>query len=281
MYHKLKMLFLSLMLSSIGLISFYFSLDEKNMFVEQLNSTEVDINQQTVALAVDEFSASKFLYNFFFIDEFYYVYIVILFIIIGFFSTSTLLQYRLSGLGNLYVSREHYKKYLLQNIFHEIKKITFLIITSMALIHIFSFFIGSGYKDITIGDIQWSSLKIIYIFSLTTLLLILYILFAVVISMLVSMWLESIYLAYLLPLIMFLLIPVFIGSTLGNIFPLLGDTIKNIIPFIFLTSTSTILESNTDIAIYIFQTSIFFFLLLGITTILYKLNIKKFTETYI
>lgn len=281
MYHKLKMLFLSLMLSSIGLISFYFSLDEKNMFVEQLNSTEVDINQQTVALAVDEFSASKFLYNFFFIDEFYYVYIVILFIIIGFFSTSTLLQYRLSGLGNLYVSREHYKKYLLQNIFHEIKKITFLIITSMALIHIFSFFIGNGYKDITIGDIQWSSLKIIYIFSLTTLLLILYILFAVVISMLVSMWLESIYLAYLLPLIMFLLIPVFIGSTLGNIFPLLGDTIKNIIPFIFLTSTSTILESNTDIAIYIFQTSIFFFLLLGITTILYKLNIKKFTETYI
>ena len=281
MKYKLKLPALSFLLSITGIISIFFSLQEKNMLISQLKVNSEDFNAVTARRALAEYTGTQFLYDFFFTNEFYYIYIIILFLIVGFLSSSNLLNQRLTGLGNLHVSRSGYTRYLNTSIIYETKKVAFLIIYSMFFIFSFSLLVGKGFSSITIDDRTVNVFQSTMVFLYTIIILIVYTSIALIISLMLTMKLSNLYVSYIFPLAVFILIPILISSTFGNSFISIGKIINLFIPFTFLTETFKLLESSSNNSNYIFHLLFLFTIYLTMSISIYKSNKKYFSENYI
>lgn len=277
-YLKSKLTILILLSSAIlFIISIIFLNSELNEFRILIDSGSSDISISNIKKILENYRATNFIGQFFYNSEFYHIYIFMHLIFIGVFLSSEGLNRLSSGYGNFLQTRFNYKNHISKLLLSQslyiliIQSIIFIIFLIISLA-ISNFKLGI----MTIGDMNLSFapaiLIIIFQFLITSLFLIL----CNIISFSVYSFTNNTYLIQSIPLVFITLLPILLGSTLGNLNKFFGVFFTILIPF----------ESLYFIKDYILGSkslnSLFYMLIMILTAIiLYKYNVEKFSKDYI
>ena len=277
---KSQNLLLALVLSIPGFTSILFSYINKKELENQLLTQSADLNKENLTKIITNYSGTQFFYDFL-SGEYYSIYLVLLLLVFGFFITHRLNSDQLLGIGNYAVVRQSYQHYVKKQL--KVSLIDGVTIVSESFIFIFllSIIIGKGYSPLVYGDKIVSSMKMSIIFLGFYSFLMIFMLLVVCIALLGNMWLSTIYITYLSPLIVFLFFPIIIVYLLSIFLPdNLDNTLKLFIPFNLLNNFSdylTLNQSFLNISLKCYPLAL---IAIGAFYI-YKRNLHEFSETYL
>lgn len=265
----------------IGVASYYMSYMEKNTFINQLNSNSDDLNYQTLNLIIENYSGMQFFTNFLYSDDFYQIFIIVLFAGLGIFLGYIHYDYKEKGLGTLIITRSNFSKYIRTICIAQTFYITTLIFIVMSILFVLAFIAGGlkftygGIGEYNLSFVQGSLIALSHI-----IMLMFYTILVSLITLLTPVFIHNKYLIQVFPVITFIIAPIIMGSTIANLTPILGRIIYSFIPFITLNIIPTLL--TTDIPVQSILVSIVPFLLLLFSFyLLYRLNIRKYSEDYL
>lgn len=264
-----------------GFISFYMSYGEKQEFVRQMQIGAEDLNIHAVKNLIENYKGMTFLTNFLFRSDFYQVFIIILFIGIGIFMGSLIQTQKEEGYGNLIVTRTTYRSYL-TNIMKAQSLYLLTLLSGVFLIYIIGAFSIGGWSTNFdgIGGYEGGFATIIFLVFVHMTLLIIYTITVNNVTLLSPLMTDNKYVIQGVPIMFFLVIPMVLGSTVANLSGLLGSIISLFIPFLTLNITYEYIMFELSVFELLFSLS-GFFLLIGAFFLLYRANIKKFSEDYI
>lgn len=238
-----------LILVLVGTISFYMSYSEKQMFVNLVeNDFSADLNRDSLIELVNSYHGITFLFNFWFNSDFSQLTTMILFVWVGVFLTPNIFMQKEQGFGNLIVVRTSYHDYLRYNLGAQ----TLYVFTVIAVATILELIIaliwgGSNIEYAYIGEYKLGIVEIILVVLLQIMVFTIYTSLINGIASMCGIFIKNQYVLQALPLIVFVILPMLLASTLGNIF----EWFARIIVYFLVNNVSflisNILQSNFSI----------------------------------
>lgn len=272
-------------LTIIEIISFAISLSDKNMFLSQLNLPAADINITALQKLIEDYNGFKFMFDSWFLSDLYFIFIVALMLFIGIFLSYQVQKHKDDCYGNLLVSRIGYKKYLANTLISQSLYIFSIIAITNLLSLIIAFIFGGLGNGTDLATFNLNAVQSLSIIFVQTMFMSVIMVLINGCSLLVSSFIKNKYFLQAFPLLVFLIIPQLIVSTLGNISDFIG---KITMPFVLwnefmaidnILNEYTIKEkfSVSEVIYYIIPIITYLVLL----TVLYLINLKKNEREYI
>lgn len=272
-------------LTVISVISFIISLSQKKMCISQLNSPTESININALKEFIEDFNVFEFMYDFWFVSEFYLISIIAFLLFVGIFLSHQIQKQKETAYGNLLVSRIGYKKYLDSMLISQSLYIFSVVVISSFISIIIALILGGFGNSSQLGGFDLNLIQSLIIVLAQIMITAVIMVLINGCSLLFSTFIKNKYILQAFPLFMFFIIPQLIVSTLGNISDFIG---KITLPFILqseLMAIDNILNEyiNTDkfeisnIAFYLIPIISYF----ALFTVLYCINIKKNEREYI
>lgn len=279
---KSKSTLIILVLVGISVFSFiFFSLSEKQMFIDQLSSGAPDLNISALRELIDNFTGVRFVFDFWFVSDFFILFIVALLLWIGIFLSANLQVQKENGFGNLIVTRSEYKYYLRSMLQAQTLYIFTVITISTGLMTLIALFMGGvSFHYIPLGGYDLSLSGAIMIMTAQVILMSISVSLINAICLVSSLWINNKYVIQALPLVGFGLLPWFLGAMSGGLSRSFERLIIYFAPHnLFYTLEPMINEHFQLSEIVILQIPLITYSILFI--VLYKLNIKKFSDNYL
>lgn len=274
-------LLLILILVLIGFASYYVSFLELESFRNQLNTDSPDLNMSALQSLIDNFGAMVYFTDFIFSSDFYQLFIIILFLGIGVSLSSTTMSFMKSGLGNTVVVRAGYKRFLKELIIAQSLYITILIMIVMSILFITALIISGGsLSPVNFGESSFNFVQMLGIVIAHIGILIVFSVVVNLITLLTPLFIKNLYIVQGFPVVVFIMIPTILGSTLANLSPFLGQVIYIMIPFITLATIPTYLITDISIIFAMLQLIAIPFLFI-LAFIILRLNIHTFSKDYL
>lgn len=181
--------------------------------------------------------------------------------------------------------RTHYVDYLQLKIKVLLAYVASILFISFLSVTILAYVIGGyqGLADIGTGYLSFGQQMLSWLGQ--WLILILFFCLLAVISMLMSVVIENRYLLQLFPVIAFLLVPIFISSTLGNLVYGVGVLMEGFISWnyqrIMYGLLHTAAENGGPSLGFLFPYMIAFVFFVLCVVVLYRANVKRFRTDYL
>ena len=269
----------------ISIISFYISLSDKNMFISQLNNPAEDINIESLKTFIQHYNGFKFLFDFWYVSDFYFIFIIALLLFVGIFLSYQIQKHKDESYGNLLVTRISYKKYLNNTLISQSLYIFSIITIANFISLIIAFFIGGFGGNTELGSFKINIIQALIIIFIQNIFMSFIVILINGCSLLISCLIRNKYILQVLPLLIFFIFPQLIISTLGNF----SDIIGNIaLPFVLMNELIAISNIINDYVINdrIFYSEIIYYLIPILTyfilfIVLYCINLKKNERDYI
>lgn len=277
-FYSLKTIIIILILVSLGIMSFYYSYQEKCTFLQMQAEKPQDVNLDKVSEVIEENNGIQFNVNFMLLSDFFEIYVIILLLFCGIFISSKIREMLESGQINNIIARTSYKKYVKSILIAQSLYITTIISISMLINLIIGYVVGGKGNGLgIIGTYSFDFPIFVLICIVQIIITSLFITLVNGVSLLSSVYIKKKLLIQCLPFFVFLLLPLLISSTIGNIFYSIGTITSYFVPFQNLKGIYWILQYDFDI-LYILAELLPYITYIILFRILYKKNIKKFSE---
>lgn len=285
MMKSISTIIIIIILTVISVFSFAVSFSDKKMFISQLDRHIEDINIDSLKVLIEHYNGFKFMFNFWFVSDFYFIFIVALLLFTGVFLSYQIQKHKEEAYGNLLISRIGYKKYL-NNILVSQSLYIFSVVTITSLISlIIAFIIGGFGRYTSLGGFGISSIQAILIIFVQNMLMSIVMVLINGCSLMVSCFIKNKYVLQAFPLFIFLILPQLIVSTLGNVSSFIGNITLPFVLWNEFMAIDNILNDYvnikkfdiSEIAYYLIPIITYF----ALFTALYCINIKKNERDYI
>ncbi len=262
----------------LGLISFYVSYNDKQSFINTLSMNYEDIDNIRMQELISNYNGIKFVIDFMLQSDFFQMYVIILFLFFGVFLAPTLHNMIESGQENFILSRTSYKRHAEILIKSQSAYIASIVGITMVILAIIGYIVGGIGSGIgSIGEYTfgiWGFLLICIIHILLT------ITFTVLVNGLClfsNVVIKDKYFIQSLPFALFIMTPIIISSTLGNIIAVIGHVFGAFVPFTSLSVIYWTLQYRFDFS-YLFVIALPYVFYVFLLIKLYKNNIKNFSK---
>ncbi len=264
-------------------LSFYFTYQDKLEWVKVLTTSNEDINTISVQENIDNYVGIRFLSDYYF-GDFSQMSNTFILIFIGIFISPVLAKFLNTGFGNFILARESYsyllKAELLANVFY----INILYIVSNFIVLLIGFGLGGLNEHYEYGVFSLNRVQQILVLVLNILLMSILISLITAISMSMNLYSNNEFILAMIPLSLYLILPLIISSTLGNIFKPISHAIS---PFIIgdfqnvihRQLTVTVIDGNS-LQKNILPNIAMLALSLFVAIVLIHKNIRKYKELY-
>ncbi|MCL1990052.1 MAG: hypothetical protein FWG67_04095 [Defluviitaleaceae bacterium] len=279
-YSKSTVLILFL-LTSISLISFLFSLNDKEMWISMLSDVSVDLNQESLMALIADYTAPRFVFDFWFNSGLFSISLMLLYAWSGAFLSAQLQTEKENGFGNLLMMRMNYKTRLSHLLISQSLYIATIVSSSIVISFILAFALGGVPTTYTrLGDGHLLSFPQVLLVALIQAIWIsLWVILVNGISMLCNALVKNKYVVQALPALLFIFTPYLLGTVIGNLFPLVGRVLIYFIPD---TLVTVINMAFNDGSIHFILWSISpIFILILIFVGMYKINVKKYMSDFL
>lgn len=273
-----KTIIVLLILVTLGIASFYIDFKDRSLYIQQFNSKPSDVNLVAMEKLIDDYNGVKFNINFFTTSDFIQIYIIILLLFIGIFLSSEMQKMVESGQENYILCRTNYKKHSKDLFIAQSLYIETIIGISFLLITILGFIIGgtgSGVTTIGIYEFNFISsiLLIIFQFIVISLLLIL----VNGISLFLNIYIKNKLVIQCIPIVLFLIVPLLVASSIGNIFLPVGKVIGLFVPFSMVLHSYFMLQEELTI-MGLFDLLIPIVVYCGLFSFIFRINRKTYSK---
>lgn len=270
-----------ILLIGLSLISFFMSLSEKNVFLDQFqNSFSEDLNRTALKNLLESYTGIRFLFNYWFESDFSQIAIMIIYAWAGVFLSHELFSKKENGYGNMIVCRITYKEYFFNIISAQSIYIFTIVITSTLLQTLIAMIMGGfTFNGVSIGGYQLDLKETFLIFILQIIIISLHTITINIIATSCSCFIKNKYLIQSVPLF-FAIVPTIISSTLGNISTFISS-------FIFYFEVHSVTNMISNIFNASFNSTEIIFSMLPLITfsllsvVLILINIKQTKRDYI
>ncbi len=277
---KATLIIIVLILLSAG--EFLISHFEKQELVGQLNSEFAeDLNIEALTYLIENYTGVKFMFNYWFNNDFGHVAMIVLFIWAGIFLSPSLIARKETGLGNLIVSRKKYSKFALTVLGAQTVYV-YIIIAAATVLQFLVAQIWGGF-DTTglIGpyDLNFGQILLVTLFQIV--IISLYGSFSVIISTLCETFIKNKYALQILPFVAFYAVPLLIRNTLGNIIPMVVTITDYFMPYGVPCLISRILNNMDEFSTIITRGTVPVVIMAIIFAVLFAINVKQNSRDYI
>lgn len=283
-FFSIQTLFAVSFILIMGFGSYFFSLVNKRNLTVQLSSGAKDLNANVVERMLYEYNGGlRFFYNFISSNDFFFFVVLVLLIWIGIFLSAEMLSDKNSGFGNFYMVRQKYSKSFGKFCFIGMMQITSVMFFSMFLLFVFSFIWGGwSATGLQNGESNLSFFSGVLFCWLQICFVTLYCILIFLISASLAMFINNIYITRIFPVLVFIIIPQVLGSTLANVFPVQGRYLIQFIPMQVIASLTGVLTLNAQLHPSVYLHAV---LSVGILVVVFAFlglyNIRTFSRDYL
>ena len=277
-FFNIRTVIIIVFLIFLGTMSFFYSFQEKNVFKEMLVEQPEDVNLDRVEEVIEGLNGIQFNINYILQSDFFEIYVIILLLFCGIFLSSRIREMVDNGQINYILPRVSYKKYA-KNLFVS-QSLYIVVIVSISIL--ISFLIGYVVGGIgsglgSIGDYSFGFAIFIGITIIQILLTSFFMILVNGISLFLSVYIKKKLVIQCLPFFIFLLLPLVISSTIGNLFYSVGTITSYFVPFQNLKGIYWLLQYHFDV-LYILAEIVPYITYTVLLFVIYKKNIKHFSE---
>ena len=253
----------------------------KALFEDQLLSNSPDLNKEALVDVIKNYTGVRFWYDFWYLSDFFPLFIIVIFLWVGVFLSNQIQSQKEAGYGNLVITRKPYKRYFVDILAAQslyivtVLSVVFVLLFSLAMV-----WGGTYFNKLEVGiyDFGLGGVGIGLIIQIVQLLLLT--IFVNILSQSCNIWIKNKYLLQGVPIILFALLPMVLGSTIANFSSSIGGFIKLFIPFATLLSLDSICQYEVTFGI-VFNAALPYIIYMGIAILLSCLNVKKNSENYL
>lgn len=277
-FFNIRTVIIIISLILLGIISFFYSFQEKSVFREMLIEQPIDVNLDRVEEVVNGLNGIQFNINYILQSDFFEIYVIILLLFCGIFLSSRIREMIDSGQINYILTRIPYKKYAKNLFISQSLYILVIISISIFISSLIGYMVGGiGNGMGSIGDYSFGFIIFIVITVVQILLTSIFMILVNGISLFLSVYVKKKLVIQSMPFFIFLLFPLIISSTIGNSFNFIGTITSYFVPFQNLKGIYWILQYHFDI-LYILAEILPYTTYIVLLFIVYKKNIKHFSE---
>jgi hypothetical protein len=251
------------------------------MFIDQLSSGAADLNIPVLQETIDNYTGIRFVFDFWFVSDFFIISNIVLLLWLGIFLSANLQIQNENGFGNLIVTRSGYKSYLYSIILSQTLYIFAVIAISTGLMVLIALFMGGvSFHFVQIGEYRLNLVGAIATIVVQVILMSVYASLINAICLVSNLWIRNIYVIQALPIVGFALLPLLLGSTIGNLSQIFARIIIRYLPQELFNSLQIMFDVH-------FQLSEIILCLIPLITyvilfaLLYRFNAEKFSENYL
>ena len=276
--NEFKRLFIILILIVLGIISFIVSYNDRQLYIDTLNMGYEDVNSDAMINLINNYNGMKFNLDFYLTSDFFQIFVIVLFLFCGIFLTSNLQNMIETGQENFIISRIKYSSHLKEILKSQSLYIFSIVATSITIISTIGFFIGGyGSGIAVIGNyslnIWWTIIIVVFQIILLSLLLSL----ISAICLMSNIIIKNKIVIQCLPFALFMIAPMIISSTIGNLMPIIGNITGYFVPFNLTSIVYWLLQYHFDMITIVCMIIPILFYIILFKFLLYK-NIKIFSE---
>lgn len=264
-----------------GLISFYVSFSDRLVFINVLSENHADIDSTKMGQLISNYNGIQFNLDFFLRSDFIEVYLIILFLYFGIFLSSSLHNMIETGQENFILSRTSYKNHLKSLLIAQSMYISSIVLISFVFISISGFVIGGFGSGITeIGQVEFGILNTVFIICVQFIIITLFSILVNGISLLSNIRIKNKIIIQSLPFGLFMVVPMIVSSTIGNIIHSVGILTSSFVPFTVVKYIYySLTQSNApSIIVTLIGPFLIYFILLSFVI---KMNINMFSKDYL
>lgn len=277
-FFNFKTIIIIVILVALGVMSFYYSYQEKYEFLQMQQEKPEDVNIEKLEEVIAGQNGLQFDINFMLQSDFFEIYIIVLLLFCGIFLSSKVREMIENGQINHIISRTTYKSYIKNILISQSAYIMAIVVISMVINLIIGYIIGGRGNGLAmIGTYNLNYPIFLLICIIQVIITSLFIILVNAISLLSSVFIKKKLLIQCLPFFVFLLLPLLISSTVGNIFYSIGTISSFFVPFQNLKGIYWILQYNFEL-LYLLAELLPYIIYIILFFILYKKNIKRFSE---
>lgn len=280
-FFNIRTLIILIVLISLGVMSFFYTYQEKNIFKEMQIEQPEDVNLDRVEEAIESFNGIQFDIKYILQSDFFEIYIIILLLFCGIFLSSKIREMIDNGQVNYILSRISYKKYAKDLFIAQSLYIMSIVSISILISFIIGYVVGGVGNGLgQIGNYSFG-FGIFIVITLTQIILTsLFMILVNGISLFLSVYIKKKLIIQCLPFFVFLLLPLVISSTIGNLFYSIGIITSYFVPFQNLEGIYWLIQYHFD-RLYIFSNILPYIIYIILLFIIHKKNIKQFSENCI
>lgn len=278
LFLKKQTFIIILILITLGVINFIISYNDRQLYIDTLNKGYEDINSVAMENLINNYNGMKFNLDFYLTSDLFQIFVIVLFLFCGIFLSSNLQNMIESGQENFIISRIKYSSHLKTILKSQSAYICSIIAISLIIISILGFIIGgygSGITFIGIYSLNMFWTIVIIIFQIILLSLLLCLINGI--CLMSNIIIKNKLVIQCLPFALFMVAPMIISSTIGNMIPIIGNVTGYFVPFNLTSIVYWLLQYRFDIITIICMiVPVVFYIFLFI--FLLKKNIKVFDE---
>ncbi|MGN0380090.1 MAG: hypothetical protein ACI4EU_10925 [Butyrivibrio sp.] len=260
----------------LTLISYYFSYQEKMGYVSQMSGQAVDFNRDVMQRLIDRYNGFGFFFDSYFMSDTSFIYFLVLYAWVGIFVSSELQGNMESGYGNFIVTRCRYSRYVKDTIISQSLYIA-TVIAATVVIQVAAAFTVAGTSALNYQN--YSSVESAMLIVAQYGILTLYCILVNIISSSLGFWFRNKYVVQMIPLVLFAVIPLIIGSTLANVFSWGYGLFVVISPFEYMTVIYNLMSEYAGEYAFYFGAGVTVFIIMAIVTV--SVSVKKLRNNYI
>lgn len=279
---KSKYTFIIFVILLIGIISFLGFDGDKKQLIDTYNyDFSTDLNRSKLLEVISNYTGWMFMLKFLDSPEYTLLESIAFILWIGAFLTPTMVEHKNNGIGNMILSRETYMEYLKNVVVSQsIYIIIIVAISSMLQLLSACFIAGWRMPVYLVGDNVFNGGSIIFIILFQTVIYSLYLIMINIFSLLFSLIIKNRYVACIMPIFIFVIVPTIVGITLGNVFNTVAEDIIYFESTEPLLCVNRIIQNNYDISVILKE--MYMYVVVGIAIYIMGRNIiKKEVRTYV
>lgn len=272
-----KTLMIYLVLFFLGLLSFYVSYNDKQMFVDILSMNYEDIDTKKMEVLIADYNGIKFVLDFLLTSDFIQLFLIVFFIYFGVFLSPTLQTMISTGQENFIISRISYREHVKVLLISQTIYISLILCSTISVLAVIGYIwggVGSGVTGIGQYDINFGWFVLICILQI--LIIILFSTFVNAICLLSNIIIKNKVVIQSLSFGLFIIFPMIISSTVGNIITMIGNIAGNFVPFTGISSIYWLLQYRFEIS-YLVVTFIPFIVYGFVLSYIYNRNVAKYS----
>lgn len=261
-------------------ISYYFSFLEKTDLINEFSSGAKDINMEVMKRLIDSYNAFGYFFSFYDMSDEFSVLTILLFAWLGIFVTSKLYKQKENGYGNWLVTRCGYEKYVKNTIIVQMLYIA-TIIGFIFLVQLVIAFAVGGIETVTYknGETICGLGGCLLIVLGLYFCVVFYCVCINIISISLTRFVHNYYLIQAIPVVLFAIAPLLLGSTVANVFGWPQMIVDIIVPFNYFTCIFRMINNFYMSDLIALIVSMVTFLLVSIISI--KWSVKKTRSNYL
>lgn len=204
-----------------------------------------DLDIAKLEYLIDNYTGWKFMLKMFSSPDYAALESVLVLAWIGIFVSPSFDENRLNANGNMILSRISYRRYLFSSITAQSVYI-FLVVAAGTMTQTVLACIIGGF-DIpvySIGDASYEGLSVVLLVIMQMILFSFYLVLANICTVLLSMWIDNKFVVYMIPVMIFYIIPFMLASTVGNIFIGVGNALVYVYAATSFTNVNSVLQAQ-------------------------------------